>query len=467
MLCSKIVNTKLRGAKRVTKMVISSLLEFYVVLISGLILIEWFDLFYHRRSEMRNFIKPIIQYVVIIIGVRHLMRCLARVYGHDSESVLMAIDILKVLVDVFIEWILFVRKYQEGMLKRVGIFLLYMLIMPIISIGIITWGNNYLINSRLNNNYIATINNFTLTLTSYILILIIGEIYRYRKSKRRNLHILPFMMILIIQLGAHYFFEKVFISQITEANINYYLIVYGLSAVVFTCICVIYKNSLKDQEYKRLEKERQSLYKRQNDYLKAENEGLGILRKLEHDFKKHAIIIKGLSQTNRREELEQYIDNLVGQMLPATKIVEGDNIVVSFQLTHMAARCEAEKIDFKYRLGYHQILIEPFDLNVVIGNILDNAYEASLNLRDTTTRKIRLSIREERGMIIISCQNPYAGSIERDGKRIVSSKSNKVKHGLGIANIKEVAEKYAGKVDIESSEQVFTIYVMLQNILSN
>ncbi len=46
----------------------------------------------------------------------------------------------------------------------------------------------------------------------------------------------------------------------------------------------------------------------------------------------------------------------------------------------------------------------------------------------------------------------------------VTTKEDAAMHGIGLANVRRIAEKYMGGLEAEFEEQVFTVTVILQNI---
>lgn len=103
------------------------------------------------------------------------------------------------------------------------------------------------------------------------------------------------------------------------------------------------------------------------------------------------------------------------------------------------------------------------DICVVLGNILDNAIEATKK-NNVSKKYINLYVRYETNVLIITCINPYAGrvKISQNGK-ILTSKDDYLYHGMGIESIYKIANKYHGSVIIDHSDAKFIIKItMLQ-----
>jgi len=447
-----------------TKILSGLLMEVYLAMFSCIIVIEWYDVFCVRKNEKNNFSSSIIRYVSIYL----ILECFSDIFlakvSLEKEIIFIFFEIVRLISECIMEWLLFIRKYKGTTVKKILVYILCIIIMPVLKMLILALMDTSVIEVRVHQNYIETINNFTIMVVSYLLIVIVGELCRSWKSKKSNIYILPFIMILIVQIGIHNYFEKVVIEHITTVNASVYLLAYAFLATAVFCICLIYKKHLSDQAYMNKEKERHSFYERKISYYQETHNRLNELKKVEHDFKKHLLILKELSRIDKYDELNGYIDSLANHILPTTEVIDGQNIVISAQLTYAKARCDENEIEFKYVLEYQDIQMDDFILNTILGNIIDNAVEASIKIKDVSKRRIQLSIQKEKDMLMIGCRNRYTGIIKRAGETFVSSKQDEQNHGLGIINIKEAVEKLDGKVEIKTTKRTFDIHVILQNI---
>ena len=103
--------------------------------------------------------------------------------------------------------------------------------------------------------------------------------------------------------------------------------------------------------------------------------------------------------------------------------------------------------------------IDKMDLNIILGNVLDNAVQA---LQKCSTEKIlKLTVEKKQNVLLIRECNTYSGQISRKYGRFVTSKADKKEHGLGIKNIQRIADKYNGDVYIGYDDKWFNIEIML------
>lgn len=111
-----------------------------------------------------------------------------------------------------------------------------------------------------------------------------------------------------------------------------------------------------------------------------------------------------------------------------------------------------------------QLPFESADVSVLIGNILDNAIEASAELPEEK-RHIRYFMKYETNILIITVINAFSGRINKNKNgTIITCKEMPENHGIGLDSVRKVADKYHGSVVIETEENTFIIKIILCDI---
>lgn len=108
-------------------------------------------------------------------------------------------------------------------------------------------------------------------------------------------------------------------------------------------------------------------------------------------------------------------------------------------------------------------ILNDFDLCILLGNILDNAIEASQNEK-INNRYIIMDIYNFSGYEIFEVKNKISSSILDKNRMLTSSKSNKILHGYGLKQIRTIIEKYYGHLDIYERNNYFILKVMIPRI---
>lgn len=444
----------------VSEVVNNLLLKIFMIVVTSVILIAWYDIFCERKDEQKNLIIPMLWYVSIDLVLISCIQGILQKYLPNNETRQLVTGI-QFVQEIILECLLLISKYRGSFKKKFLLYLPYIIGIPAIGMFIQSILNVDLIVARKGSYYIEAINNVTLLIATYLVILIIGETYRSFKYKKNNPQFVFFAVILAAQVVLHYIFEKAFLTLADEGKMNWYLIGYIFSAIILLCVGAIYQNHLRELEYKRFESERQRIWEQRADYYQVTSKATTELKKMEHDFKKHLLIIGQLAKANRLESLDDYLNDVVSHVSPSNKMVDAGNLTLSAILTLMAKRCSKNDIAFKYNLEYKELRINDFDLSTIMGNILENAFEASIKIEDASKRHIKLSIQEKRGIILIICRNYYVDKIKDFATYIKRDNEDEGNHGLGLINVRDAVKKYDGEVVVETKSQQFEIQIVI------
>lgn len=165
-----------------------------------------------------------------------------------------------------------------------------------------------------------------------------------------------------------------------------------------------------------------------------------------------AEVISGLSS-----EMEVKLNEVFGKY--ASSGNPDFDSILNYKLS--AASAVGAKIELDMAIPTH-LPIEAFDINVILGNLLDNANEA---LAQSEVKELNVGIRYDRGMIFIHVSNTYCGEVRkevRDGTAIYSSTKEEPEcHGLGLSGVAAVVEKYGGSVYIDDAKGKFKVDIVL------
>ncbi len=99
------------------------------------------------------------------------------------------------------------------------------------------------------------------------------------------------------------------------------------------------------------------------------------------------------------------------------------------------------------------------DLYSLFNNALQNAEEAVEKLSDSEKRVINISVKRQNAVILINFSNYYDEEILFYEGMPKTSKADVNKHGYGLMSIKHIAEKYGGKVSIDSRDNIFSLTI--------
>lgn len=194
----------------------------------------------------------------------------------------------------------------------------------------------------------------------------------------------------------------------------------------------------------------------------------GSIRKVRHEMKNHMANIKGLAGVGQYGEIEDYVRRMDETMQELEyKYVTG-NAVTDVIINDKCRRAEKAGIRFDADFQYGGE-IPVFDLGVILNNLLDNAIEACEKL-EPGKGFIRLTMKRKKQFLLLDVENSFDGAapVQAGGKFIPPTTKQSTlpgiitEHGIGLENVRDVAERYFGGVNIKVKGDVFHVTVMLQ-----
>ena len=193
----------------------------------------------------------------------------------------------------------------------------------------------------------------------------------------------------------------------------------------------------------------------------------GSIRKVRHEMKNHMANIKGLAGAGEYGEIEEYVRRMDETMQELEyKYVTG-NAVTDVIINDKCRRAEKAGIRFDadFRYGGE---IPVFDMGIILNNLLDNAIEACEKL-ETGKGFIRLSLKRKKQFLILYVENSFDGAVPvSKGSPLPPTTKQSIlpgiitEHGIGLENVRDIAERYFGGVNIKVKGDVFHVTVMLQ-----
>jgi len=188
------------------------------------------------------------------------------------------------------------------------------------------------------------------------------------------------------------------------------------------------------------------------------------IRGIIHDMNNHVSCLRNLAANNNIEDIKKYLININETISKLDFKIKTGNSISDAVINEKYNIAKANEIDFICDfLLPKETLLEPVDLCVILSNALDNALEACMRITDSNIqKKIYIKSYIKNMYLIIETSNSTADKVQYVENKIISTKTDKNNHGIGISNIKTVAKKYNGIVDILEEKHKFIINIMLK-----
>ncbi|MDR3148424.1 MAG: GHKL domain-containing protein [Oscillospiraceae bacterium] len=189
------------------------------------------------------------------------------------------------------------------------------------------------------------------------------------------------------------------------------------------------------------------------------------IRSIKHDLTNHLISIQKLLSDKCYSELDKYLSEYLNETYPAlTRSITGKSGVDAL-LSEKMQTSENENINFTVNSSpLDNILISTVHLNIILSNTIDNAIEACLRLPQTDNRRIALDLKAESRFLYIRIVNSSPPVKVIENKLPKTSKGDAIRHGLGLAIVQQLVNRYRGQFEYRYEDSKFTIFIQLHNI---
>ncbi len=229
-----------------------------------------------------------------------------------------------------------------------------------------------------------------------------------------------------------------------DAYAVFFISITGVLYSIFLTLNLAIKNILSDRQNRELQSF-MYMQKQQYDYQLQQSVAV---RRFKHDLVNHIGVVRELLNEKKIEEAKEYIDTIWNiQDVFDLKIHTGDSfldIIVNYY-SYLAIK---ENIEFAvWGKLTERMPLEMFDITTLMGNILQNAFEAAIK---ADVPRIRVELVEHKEEIFVVVSNSVAKRVNTKADFFMTSKEDKENHGFGLKNIAATVEKYHGECYMES-----------------
>lgn len=184
------------------------------------------------------------------------------------------------------------------------------------------------------------------------------------------------------------------------------------------------------------------------------------MRGWKHDYKNHIQAMKSYAFTGDVEAIRNYLDELDNDLSSIDSVVKTGNKMADAILNSKISLAVSKKINVEADAHIAVALTTPeLDLCIIIGNILDNAIEASLLLPEDQ-RRIRIFLEMKNTQLYMSFTNITASKklIKKNGRFLTSKGEG---NGFGLIRIDNIINRHNGYISRNSEEGAFTTEILL------
>ena len=276
----------------------------------------------------------------------------------------------------------------------------------------------------------------------------------------------------VYSLGALFSFFLMMLLRFTDIGPVPYILLLLFILWSFSVLCYASINAHEKYQKSYEADFSQSVISAGHDHYQKMNDLYKALSVMRHDYKYHLNTIGELLNNGDTAEIKRYLSDAQARLPNGDLRNYCKNSVLNALLGSYAERCEKEDIGFTVQLSMPETpAITNYDMCIVLGNLLENAVEACIKLRQDAkieipghsntehTGKIELAAKTQGAYLAIMVKNDFTGTITQTNGQPISTKKS---GGLGLRSVRAVAARYDGHMLTEWDTDTFTAYVMLR-----
>ena len=241
--------------------------------------------------------------------------------------------------------------------------------------------------------------------------------------------------------------------------------IYGVFAVMACCTLVVVtlmqivvlSQNAHIKKSNDMYKEHMALQKQHYEHMLLQYEEL---RKFRHDVKNHMLALNSMCTSEDNSQIKKYLSQLTNEVSSKKPVEYTGNRELDAVIAPFVLEAESKniKVQFKGRVS-DNVAIDMFDMCTIISNLLNNAIEACEKIQEDK-RIIGFEIAGYNSQIFISVSNSYdMESIINQKQKFITTKEDKLNHGIGLENVRITVKKYDGDMRISQENERFIVSI--------
>ena len=277
---------------------------------------------------------------------------------------------------------------------------------------------------------------------------------KHSTDKKESLIFSIVSIVILLICTALYFYQAD--SRSNEMNfimMILFIVVFVLVMTMYICIVYFFTAQENKKEFE-LSNQQNNLLARS---LKEQENTFSLWRKNIHDYKNVILAMNAMMENQKYDELSKYLTEEKERFIHKAEYIHTGNNIVDTVVNTKFTMAKQGKIVFTVNAVMpNKCVVSDIHLARIIGNLLDNALEAS---KHETEPFIDMQISSVQGFLIINIKNKCSFIPNRDK----TSKSDKIHHGIGLKSVKDTVTEYNGQFDLAFEDNKAIATVMIPN----
>lgn len=260
------------------------------------------------------------------------------------------------------------------------------------------------------------------------------------------------LSIIIFSMETVIFSQKEIMDSVKVISVICMLLVLFLIIYLYDIISKYYVEKIQSEVIER----EKNYYLKQVELLEQSSKGI---RDLRHDMKNHLYVIASMIN-EENEEAKKYIESITEKVGKTDVYSSTGNIALDSVINYKLSKANEKDIRIYSNVTIPSSIQEGVeDLVTIIGNLLDNAIEASEKL--LKDKYIKMKIKYKRGTMFVEVKNRYDGIVNQKNGEITTKKEDKTFHGIGLKSVRAAVDNHDGTMKVDFAENEFRVSIML------
>lgn len=282
-----------------------------------------------------------------------------------------------------------------------------------------------------------------------------NKVYREMFIWKRVIYLWSYGMVPIVTFSIclgeiQKLFHKKTSKEMFTDNIYDYLVPLVLLATIIFLTIYVSHLEVKQKEHELLKERIRWEQKRYKELLEYERK----VNKQRHDWKNKMLVISYLLEEGKivesRKQIEESVKEIYAVHFDLTVGQKVWNIIIDNKLSER----ENQEIHFTKEIHLENLgIIAEVDFGIVLGNLLDNALEA---LELCEEKVLEVTLLQDKGFLYLEIVNNYSEELREN-----RHEKNKIEHGYGIINVKEIIHKCRGRYEVKKEAGLYAVKVLL------
>lgn len=295
-------------------------------------------------------------------------------------------------------------------------------------------------------------------LALYLFVLVFEKAINHKN--KYNVSVFQWFAVFCIPVGSIIIVSTLLLSNYkTISSILSVTCLLGINVMIFYLYDMLIKFYAEKYE-KELLRQQNNSYINQFEIIKQSQDNIAMMR---HDMKNHIFKFQDIVQKGEKQDILDYLKSTLEFIDVSNQYVNSQNLDVDSILNYKIheAKKTGAVVDAIVNIP-NKLRIDSFGLNVILGNLMDNAIYA---IKNSENKKIKIEIEFDRNILYIIIANSHSGRILSRNGQLQTTKKDKDNHGIGLRSVETVVKKYDGIIDIDYDDSDFMVSILLYNIV--